>query len=353
MEKKMDKADLRFIAWELTQSCNLNCLHCRGSATSERNQEELSFEECRKFLDEVKSFAEPVIILSGGEPLKRPDVFEIAEYGTFKGLRVVLATNGTLLSDVIAKDLKKCGIKRVSISLDGSTDESHDTFRGIKGGYDRALAGIENLKSAGLPFQVNTTITRRNLDDLEQILENVIKLGAAALHIFLLVPTGRGKLIEDEEIAPDDYERVLEWFYNKQTEVSIGFKATCAPHYFRIASQKGGLKQMARNSSHGFEAMSRGCLGGISFCFVSYRGEVYPCGYLPLLCGNIRENNLENIWNRAEIFNNLRDYDKLKGKCGICEFKRLCGGCRARAYAAVGDYLAEEPYCIYKPKQQF
>ncbi|MFQ5976044.1 MAG: SPASM domain-containing protein, partial [Candidatus Hydrothermarchaeales archaeon] len=237
--------------------------------------------------------------------------------------------------------------------------------RGVAGAYDRALKGIEACKKAGLEFQINTTITKRNLEDIDKIFDLVIELGAVAHHIFLLVPTGRGKAIEDEEIPPEEYERVLNWMYDKQHKMDtmIGeghivghgskmfMKATCAPHFFRVMHQRS--KENGSNIAvgrAGLDSMTKGCLGGTGFAFISRTGDVFPCGYLPVSAGNVREKSFKTIWEDARLFNDLRDPKKLKGKCGACEYKIMCGGCRARAYARTGDYLAEEPYCIYKPK---
>ncbi|MBI5789175.1 MAG: heme b synthase [Candidatus Schekmanbacteria bacterium] len=346
-----DEALPRLIAWELTRSCNLGCLHCRGSATLDRAGDELSLAEAYKLIDQITELAKPILIMSGGEPLVRPDVLEIAQYGTNKGLRVVLATNGTLLTQPLAERLKECGIQRVSISIDGANAQSHDAFRGMPGSFDLALCGIEILKKAGLSFQVNTTITRRNLKEIPAIADLGINLGAAAIHIFLLVPTGRGKEIEGDEISPQEYEDVLNWFYDKQKEFKeITLKATCAPHYFRIMRQRAkaeGIKITPQ--THGMEAMTKGCLGGSAFCFISYKGDVAPCGYLPAWAGNVRKQHFADIWKNSKVFQDLRNPDILGGKCGHCEYRRVCSGCRARAYARYGDYLAEEPYCIYQP----
>ncbi len=340
----------RLIAWELTGACNLECVHCRASATKTPSPDELSTDEAKHLIDDIASFAKPIIILSGGEPLVRDDVYEIAQYGTDKGLRMVLATNGILVTREVAKRLKDAGIKRVSISIDGANAKTHDEFRGMPGAFEGALKGINTLKEAGLSLQINTTITKRNLDEVPKILDLTLELGADALHIFMLVPTGRGEVLAGEEVSPEEYERVLNWLYDTQKRAKIQLKATCAPHYFRImhqrAKQEGALVEPREE---GFSAMTKGCLAGTGFCFISRTGEVYPCGYLPVLVGDIRRQSFWEIWRNSKIFIELRDSSRLKGKCGRCEFRRVCGGCRARAYAATGDYLDEEPYCIYQP----
>ena len=342
----------RLIAWELTNACNLACIHCRASAIKDPAPDELSTAEAKHFVDELLEY-KPIIILTGGEPLLRSDVYDIAKYASGHGLRVVLATNGTLLTPDIAKKLKDVGIQRVSISIDGSTKETHDIFRGETGAFEAALFGIDILKNAGISFQINTTITKRNLTEIPNIYELALELGASALHIFLLVPTGRGEEIESEEIPSEEYERVLNWFYDKSKTSRIQLKATCAPHYFRIMRQRAKIERIKiTRETHGLEAMTKGCLGGSGFCFVSSKGDVYPCGYLPALAGNIRQKPFKMIWEKSKVFNDLRDMGKLKGKCGECEYRAVCGGCRARAYAYTGDYLEEEPYCMYVPPKK-
>jgi len=340
----------RLIAWEITGACNLRCKHCRGSSTERPDPNELSTDEAFHLIDEIASFASPIIILSGGEPLMRDDLYEIAQYGKDKGLRMVLGTNGTLITKDIAHRLKDAGIPRISVSIDGSNAGTHDAFRGMPGAFDGAMRGIKEILDAGISLQINTTISKKNIDEIPGILDLSVDIGADALHIFLLVPTGRGR--EEDEIPPLEYERVLNWFYDQRKKVKIQLKATCAPHYFRIMRERAkeeGITITAQ--THGFEAMTKGCLAGTGFCFISRTGGVYPCGYLPVLAGNIREKPFKEIWDHAKVFLDLRDVSKLKGKCGICEYKRVCGGCRARAYAATGDYLAEEPYCIYQPRK--
>jgi MoaA/NifB/PqqE/SkfB family radical SAM enzyme len=230
---------LRMVAWEVTRSCNLACVHCRASSLRGPYEGELSIDGCRNLLDEIAEVGKPVIILTGGEPLLRGDIFEIAAYGDKLGLRMVLATNGTLVTEETAVKMQNAGIRRVSISIDGKDAKHHDAFRHVPGAFEGAMAGIEAMKKAGLEFQVNTTITRLNLDQIADIMNMAVRIGAAAHHIFLLVPTGRGKGLSDQAISPEEYERTLNWFYDKSLHCPIQLKATCAPHYYRILHQRG------------------------------------------------------------------------------------------------------------------
>ena len=344
------RASLRLVAWEVTRNCNLSCLHCRAAATQGPYSGELDTQAATHLLDQIAEVYSPIIILTGGEPLLRPDIFEIAKYGTDKGLRMVMAPNGTLITEENAKRMVESGIKRISISIDGATKDSHDSFRGVEGAFEAALRGIQLVKQAGIEFQINTTVTKTNLDQIPEILDMAEKLGAEAHHIFLLVPTGRGKYIVDREINADEYEQTLNWFYDQREKTALHLKATCAPHYYRILRQR--AKQEGKSvtyQTYGLDAATRGCLGGTGFCFISHTGIVQPCGFLNLNCGDITKTSFPDIWNHSKIFLSLRDYSNLKGKCGKCEFKAVCGGCRARAYEATGDYLAEEPLCEYQP----
>ncbi len=350
---------LRMVAWEVTRSCNLACVHCRASSLRGPYEGELSTDRCRNLLDEIAAVGKPVIILTGGEPLLREDIYEIAAYGDGRGLRMVLATNGTLVTEEVAVKMQNAGIRRVSISIDGKDAKLHDAFRHVPGAFDGAMAGIAAMKKAGLEFQINTTITRLNLDQIADIMAMAIGIGAAAHHIFLLVPTGRGKELSDQAISPEEYERTLNWFYKESLHCPIQLKATCAPHYYRILRQRGqgtGVREQGtgtreQGAENPLHTMTRGCLGGSSFCFISHTGQVQPCGYLELDCGRIKEKKFADIWTNSPILKELRDLNTYKGKCGRCEFIRVCGGCRARAYEITGDYLAEEPFCVYEPKQ--
>lgn len=341
----------RLVAWEITRSCNLNCVHCRASAEKGPYEGELDTGKCKQVLEEIRRTGSPIIILTGGEPLMREDVFELARYGTNLGLRMVMATNGTLLTAAIIKEIRESGIKRLSISLDGETAERHDAFRKVKGAFDESLKGIAMLREAGIEFQINTTVTKHNAEHIEDILKMTVELGAVAHHIFLLVPTGRAKDMEEQEIDAIRYEKLLHWFYNMRDKTPLHLKATCAPHYYRILRQEAHVKgEKIDFETYGLDAVTRGCLGGTSFCFISYDGIIQPCGYLELNCGNLKEASFDHIWKNSKIFNELRDFSLYKGKCGKCEYRKFCGGCRARAYEATGDYLAEEPLCAYQPK---
>jgi heme b synthase len=347
-EKK--EAALRLVAWEITRNCNLNCVHCRAAATKGPYTGEADTAAALRLLDQIAEVGSPIVILTGGEPLLRPDIFDIASYGTAKGLRMVMAPNGTLITETYAEKMADAGIRRISISLDGSTKEIHDAFRGVEGAFEGALRGLRFAKAAGIEFQINTTISKANLEQIPKIQELAVRLGAVAHHIFLLVPTGRGKYMLDQEISAEQYEQTLNWFYDQRDKTPLQLKATCAPHYYRILRQRAKAEgKSVTFQTHGLDAVTRGCLGGTGFCFISHRGIVQPCGFLDVNCGDITKTSFAQVWHRSEVFLSLRNFENLKGKCGDCEFKRVCGGCRARAYEATGDFLAEEPLCSYQP----
>jgi heme b synthase len=301
----------------------------------------------------VAVFASPIVILTGGEPLLRPDIFDIAAYGTEKGFRMTMAPNGTLLTREKASRMLDVGIQRISISIDGATAASHDAFRKVPGAFEGALCGISYAREVGLDFQINTTITLQNLHEIQAIQELAVSMGAVAHHIFLLVPMGRGKDLAEQAISAKQYEKTLHWFYEQKERVPLQLKATCAPHYYRILRQRATSEGREVDfQTFGLDAVTRGCLGGVGFVFVSHVGQVQPCGYLELDCGNIREKPFQEIWETSEVFRNLRDFEKYEGKCGRCEFVRVCGGCRARAFESTGNYLGEEPLCLYQPRKE-
>ena len=345
----------RLIAWELTRSCNLNCRHCRAAARFGPYENEFKTDEIYKVLENVASFCKPIIIMTGGEPMLRDDVFDIARYGTDLGLRMVMAPCGQMVTTETAQQMIDSGIKRISLSIDGATAESHDDFRRVPGAFDAVIQAAKNARAAGLDFQVNTTITKMNIDELEDILNLAIDLGAVAHHPFLLVPTGRGKELADQELPPEEYERVLNWIYEKRETLPIQFKPTCAPHYYRILRQREREKgRKVTPQTHGLDAMSKGCMGGQSFAFISHTGQLQICGFLEEKCGDLRENDYDfkKIWDTSEVFLAMRDHDEYHGRCGFCEYRKVCGGCRARSFAMTGDYLGEEPFCVHEPTRQ-
>lgn len=348
----------RIIAWEITRSCNLNCAHCRAAAERGPYPGELDTEQCFALVEEIAALGGFLLIITGGEPLLRADALEIAARATDRGLRVVMAPNGTLVTPEIAVKMRQAGIQRISISLDFPNAEQHDAFRGVPGAFEGALRGIEAAHQAGIEVQINTTVTKRNVAYLGQLVALTQRLGAVAMHPFFLVPTGRGAEMADEELAPEEYEQALRWVYDKQQELGdrLFFKPTDVPHYWRVRLQCARaegrpIEPMHGKAGAGLNVLSRGCLAGTGFCFISHVGKVQPCGYLELEAGDLKRQSFGEIWQNSPLFRNLRDLSKLEGKCGECEFKTVCGGCRARAFAATGNYLAEEPYCVYEPQR--
>jgi len=347
----MKSFDLRLLFWETTVGCNLRCAHCRASAEPGRSPEEMDTKQALHFVDQIAEFSKPILVLSGGEPLYRPDILDIAAHAKGKGLNVALATNGTLVDRHMAKAIREAGISRVSISIDGVSGAMHDSFRGVPGAYEAALDGAGHLRREGVGVQFNTTVTQHNINALPQIVSLAEREKAVALHLFLLVPVGCGlEVAETDQITPDEYENVLNWFYEKSRETDMEMRATCAPHYYRIIRQRAREEgRKVTPQTDGMAAMTKGCLAGTGVCFVSYKGDVYPCGYFPVSAGNVLETPISEIWNSSELFEELRDTDNLEGKCGGCEYRNVCGGCRARAYGMTGNYLAEEPFCVHEP----
>jgi heme b synthase len=263
-----------------------------------------------------------------------------------------MAPNGTLLTAENAVRIREAGIERCSISIDGPTAEVHDEFRGVPGAFRKSLEGIEHLKAAGLEFQINTTVTKDNLHQFKDIFRLAESLGASAWHIFLLVPTGRAAELGAQVITAAEYEEVLNWFYDFRKTTKMQLKATCAPHYHRILRQRAREEGVPVNfETFGLDAVSRGCLGGVGFCFISHTGTVQPCGYLDLDCGNVLTTPFPEIWRASPQFLNLRNPKVYAGKCGVCEYEKVCGGCRARAATMRGNYLEEEPLCTHTPRR--
>jgi len=345
----------KWIAWEITRRCNLRCVHCRSSSEMEiQGHPDFPLEEAYRLIDDIVSYATPVVVLSGGEPLTRKDVFEIARYGTDKGLRMCLATNGTLVTDAICEEIKQSGIRIVSLSLDGADDKVHDDFRSQKGAFAGTINAARLFKKHGIEFIINSSFTKRNQEQIPQVYQLAKELGATAWYMFMIVPTGRGEEIMNELISKEDYDKILDWHYDMEKEEDLLLvRPTCAPHYYRVQLQRAKEEgeKVKRRTLKFSTGGSKGCLAGQLICLIDVDGNVLPCSYFNLPAGNVREKSFKEIWENSDLFKDLRDFKKYKGRCGSCEFVNVCGGCRARAYSVYGDYLEEEPFCSYRPKR--
>ena len=323
------------VSWNTTNACNMYCDHCYRDAGC-KAEEELSTAEAKTLLEQIARAGFKIMIFSGGEPLMRPDIVELVAYAASLGLRPVFGTNGTLITLEMAQRLKAAGAMGMGISLDSMDREKHNRFRKFPGAWEGAVQGMRNCRAAGLPFQIHTTVMEWNNHELEALTDFAVAEGAVAHHFFFLVPTGRAKTIEAESLRAEAYEETLTRIMKKQQEVDIELKPTCAPQFLRIAAQM-GMKTRFR----------RGCLAGTAYCIISPKGKVQPCAYLNMELGDVRRTPFDEIWKNSEVLNRLRTLE-YSGGCGSCEYKRACGGCRARAACYhEGDYMAEEPWCLY------
>jgi len=349
----IEKFEPKWIAWEITRRCNLKCVHCRSSSEMEaKGHPDFSTEEACRIIDDIASYAKPVMVLSGGEPLLRKDVFDIAKYGTSKDLRMCMATNGSLVTEEVCEGMKASGIKMVSLSLDGSTAEVHDNFRNQKGAFAGVMKATGLFNKHGIKFLINSSFTKRNQQEIPKVYKLAKKLGATAWYMFMIVPTGRGEEIMNELISKEDYEELLEWHYQmEKNEKDLLVRPTCAPHYYRVVlqKQKEEGEKLERRTLKFSTGGSKGCLAGQLICLIDVDGNVLPCSYFPKSAGNIKEKTFKDIWENSELFKDMRNFKAYKGRCGSCEYVNVCGGCRARAYAVTGDYMEEEPFCGYVP----
>ncbi len=343
------------MSWNVTRECNMKCSHCYINATEKKLAHELTTTEGKKLMDQICQVSKPLLILSGGEPLLRPDIYELIQYGTSKGLKMGLGSNGSLIDDTVAAKLKAAGIVTVSISLDSHIPAQHDEFRGVVGSWEKAVNACKALRKHNVLVQVNTTLTQQNYDQIDDIMSLAEKIGVENFHLFFLVPTGRGAKLTD--ISPQKYEDMITNTFAKVAKHKLNVRPSCAPQFMRIAKGMG----------LDMRPWVRGCLAGLYYCRIYPNGDVTPCPYLPVKLGNVREKTFKEIWFNSQIFKALRDPTTLKGKCGECEFGSLCGGCRARAYGLSSDfidycgdlhepaelkkdYLTEDPWCVYQPK---
>lgn len=366
------------VIWEVTRACQLHCMHCRAEAQRHRNPLEMSTDEGFELIGQIAKMDKPLLVFTGGDPLERPDLFDFIRYAKAQGLEVAMTPSATpRVTKEALYEAREAGLTRCAFSLDGSTAQIHDKFRGTKGSYDLTIQALENLRSLDMPIQLNTTISRYNVDDLENIADIAEQYGTVLWSLFFLVPTGRGR--EVDMVDADTAERIMEWLYQQAKTRSFGVKTTEAPHYRRVVMQhlqdgkpaQGALLNENRNpmfGKHGRDEVapgavqsgfligqdalrsSRGVGDGNGFVFISHVGDVYPSGFLPVKAGNIRSQELAQIYRDSPAFRSLRDANQLRGKCGVCEFRHVCGGSRSRAYAMTGDYLASDPLCAYLPR---
>jgi radical SAM protein with 4Fe4S-binding SPASM domain len=353
------KTSERFVplimSWNVTRECNMKCSHCYINATDKKLDNELNTQEGKLLIDQIYEVSRPLLVLSGGEPLLRPDIFELIEYGSAKGLKMGLGSNGSLIDDAVARKLKAAGIATVSISLDSHIAAQHDEFRGVDGAWEKAVNACKALRKNNVLVQVNTTLTQQNYNQIDDIMSLAEGIGVENFHLFFLVPTGRGTKLTD--ISPQKYEDMITSTFAKAPRHRLNVRPSCAPQFMRIAKGMGlDMKQWIR-----------GCIAGMYYCRIYPNGDVTPCPYLPIKLGNVREKSFSDIWSNSTVFKALRDPNALKGKCGACEYRSLCGGCRARAYGLSSDfidycgdlhepsdlkrdYLTEDPWCVYQPK---
>jgi radical SAM protein len=347
-----------FIAiWEVTQACDLACVHCRASAQPDRHPMELSTAEGKHLIDQIAALKVPVFVLTGGDPIKRPDLFELIGHAHSAGVRVSLTPSATpLLTRDIVVRLKKAGLARLAVSMDGASAETHDAFRGMSGSFARTLDAVRWANEVGLPVQINTTFSRRNIPEIDAIVSLIESLRITLWSVFFLVPTGRGKL--DDLLNANEFEQVFAKIYSLSKTAGFDIKTTEAQHYRRfmlqqrVAERKAGVETHATQdkAADDLGRAPRGLNDGKGFVFISHTGEVFPSGFLPVSAGNIRQQELSGLYRESALFRSLRDTSNLEGKCGQCEFKEICGGSRARAYALTGNPNAEEPCCSYIPK---
>ncbi len=354
------------IAWEVTRACAFACVHCRANAQHQRDPHELSTQEAFALIDRLKEFGNPILVFTGGDPMMRRDLFDLIAYATQSGLRCSLTPTATALPTLKRLiQAKEAGVRRIALSLDAPTPEVHDAFRQVPGSWQRTIDILKNAQAAGLSAQVNTTVSTHNLHLLPGMVPFIEEVKAVQWSVFFLVPTGRAHL--ERMISPQEHEQVFNWLYELSLRSTFDIKITAAPMYRRVAIQRrkaeshGGAAPLARDAgavffqgagfqyADGLNRPTRGVNDGNGFLFISHVGDIFPSGFLPLSAGNVRQDDVVDVYRHSRLFTDLRDVNKIKGKCGACEFRDVCGGQRGRAYGATGDYLASDPACIYQP----
>jgi radical SAM protein len=337
------------VIWEATRACDLACFHCRASAQACRNPLELSTVEGKKLIDEIAELKPPIFIFTGGDPLKRPDIYELVKHAADKGLHPAMTPSATpLLDGESLIDLKRAGLKRLALSLDGPTPEIHDRFRGVSGSFARTLEALYWCNSIGLPVQINTVVSRRNIHQLEQVLSVICQFRIVMWSLFFMVPTGRAEAADLP--SAEEFERTFANLHQIAKKVPFKVKTTEAPHYRRYLLQQRKWESSGPQSAYAIPGILP-INDGKGFMFISHTGDVQPSGFLPITAGNVKQATVQEIYRNSELFRQLRDADNLKGKCGSCEFREICGGSRARAYALTGDAFAPDPTCVYMPRK--
>ena len=351
------------IAWEITRACAYACVHCRADAQHKRDPNELTTEESFQLIDRLAEFGSPILVFTGGDPMMRRDLVDLIAYATQKGLRCSLTPTATALPTMERlRKVKEAGIRRIALSLDAPTPEVHDAFRQVEGSWERTMRILHNAQSVGLSAQVNTTISKHNLDSLPDMVPFIEEVGAVQWSVFFLVPTGRAQI--PWMISAEEHERVFNWLYDLSTTAPFDIKATAAPMYRRVAIERRKAERGNGDSSKpitfqgagfqysdGLNRPRKGVNDGNGFLFISHLGEIMPSGFLPISAGNVREQDVVQVYRQSRLFKDLRDVDALKGKCGVCEYRDVCGGQRGRAYGVTGDYLESDPACAYEPRK--
>lgn len=346
------------IAWEVTRACAFACKHCRADAQHQRDPRELTTEESNRLIDRLTEFGSPILIFTGGDPMMRRDLFDLISYAAQKGLRCSLTPTATALpTGERLYQAKKAGIRRIALSLDAPTAEIHDEFRQVPGSWDRTMRILHNAREVGLSVQVNTTVSTFNVEHLPEMVPFIKEVDAVQWSVFFLVPTGRAQV--KYMVSAEKHEDVFNWLYELSQQAPFDIKATAAPMYRRVAIQRKKVESKDNQPvtfqgagfqyADGLHRPTKGVNDGNGFLFISHLGQIMPSGFLPVDCGNVRDQDIVDVYRNHPVFKDLRNYEKLKGKCGICDYRDVCGGQRGRAYGVTGDYMETDPACAYEP----
>jgi AdoMet-dependent heme synthase len=347
------------IAWEVTRACAYACVHCRADAMHTPDPNELNTKEALRLIDRLADFGSPILVFTGGDPVMRKDLHELIAYATQKGLRCSLTPTATALPTTARLEkVRDAGIRRIALSLDAPRSEIHDEFRQVKGSWQRTMDILHRAQSIGVSVQVNTTVAKHNVDILDEMVPFLQEVGAVQWSLFFLVPTGRAQA--ENMISPEQHERVFNWLYDLSKNAPFDIKATAAPMYRRVAIERKRAEQGADKPvtfqgagfqyADGLNRPTRGVNDGNGFLFISHVGDIQPSGFLPITAGNVRTDDVVDVYRHSQIFTDLRTPEKIKGRCGICEYRDVCGGQRGRAYGVTGDYLESDPACLYIPQ---